>query len=298
MADPIQIRDLLRRVRRIHIRSRREVAEYLAGSFRSAFRGPGIEFREVRPYRAGDGVERIDWNVSARRGSLHVKTFEEERELCVLLLVDRSASTAFGSRSAGKCDVMAEFCGLVAYSAVVNHDRVGLVLFSDRVEKYLPPRRSENQVLRILRELLLPPEEGRGTSIGAALDFLGRVHRKRAVVFLLSDFLDQGYEARLPPAARRHDLVAVRVWDPRERTLPPGGVLRLRDLETGRVFHADLSNGRVREAYAQAAAERERALRKGLASRGVDLLEIEAGDAPAVKLAAFFQARSRRRGRT
>ncbi len=295
MPRSLDIRDLLKRVRRIHLQSRMAVAEFMAGQFRSTFKGTGIEFDEVRDYQSGDAADRIDWNVTARTGSLHIKSYVEERELCVYFLVDASASNAFGSGEVFKSEAVAEFCALVGFSAVQSNDRVGLVLFTDRVERHVWPRKGTRHGLRILRDVLFFRPAGRGTSIRAALDYLVQVRRRRAIVFLLSDFLDRGYEPSLELAARRHDLIAVGVSDPRERILAGGGLVRLEDLETGQEGLVDLGSKALGEQYARAAEQRACDLRKKMASLGVDLLEIEAGAPQAARIRAFFRKRMMRR---
>jgi uncharacterized protein (DUF58 family) len=300
----MDVRDLLRRVRRLELSTRRPVRGTLSGRYRSVFKGRGMSFADVRPYEPGDEVRAIDWNVTARRGELHVKRFAEERELTVMLAVDLSGSTDFGSARRTKREAAAEVAALVAMSAVASGDRVGLLLFTSAVERFIPPRRGRRHALRALSELLRHDPGSAGTDIGAALAFLRRVQRRTATVFLLSDFADSRREAAAEPpawtralaaAARRHDLVPVVVTDRAEEDPPRSGSTLLEDPETGAVVRLDLSNGRVREALARVrageAAARERAFRKiGLAAVRVDA----AAEDVARPLVEFLSARARR----
>ncbi|HBD97773.1 MAG TPA: DUF58 domain-containing protein, partial [Gemmatimonadetes bacterium] len=225
-------REILKKVRRIEISTRGLVNEVLSGEYHSVFKGRGMNFAEVREYQYGDDIRSIDWNVTARTGSPFVKVFEEERELTVMLVVDVSASGDFGTQERLKGEVAVEICALLAFSAIKNNDKVGLIIFSDHVEKFVPPSKGKRHVLRVLRELLYHRPEGRGTDITAALDYLNHVQRKRAVTFLVSDFRDAGFEKSLAVAGRRHDMIAVRVGDLREREIPSVGLLELEDPET------------------------------------------------------------------
>ncbi len=299
-------RDLIQWVRRIEIATRRAVEDRLSGRYHSVFKGRGIAFAEVRPYQPGDEVRSIDWNVSARTGHLHVKRFEEERELTVMLLCDASGSAAFGSRERTKAEVAAEIAALVALSAVANGDRIGLVLFTDRVERFVPPRKGRRHALRIVSEILQARPVGRRTDVGGALQFLRRALRRRVVAFVLSDFQDAArtegvpvfrFERALRIAARKHDVVPVRISDALEREVPPLGVAWLEDPETGEAFRADLSDGRVREALAEAVRAEDEALSRLFARISLDAALVRADDADYVRpLLAFFDARSRRHG--
>src|SRR5437763_8081459 len=226
-------REVIRQIRRLQLRARRAVEDLLGGEYHSVFKGTGIAFEEVREYQPGDDIRTIDWNVTARIGHPFIKRFVEERELTVMLLVDCSGSQRFGSGFQQKRDVAAELAALLAFSAVSNNDKVGLVAFTDRVERYVPPRKGTSHVLRLIRDILYFQPTRRATSIREALDFLSRVRHRRAIVFLLSDFLDQGYERLLKRTGRHHDLVLVRISDPREEELPAVGLLELEDAETG-----------------------------------------------------------------
>lgn len=290
--------ELIRRVRRIEIRTRRLVAETLAGTYISAFRGRGMEFTEVREYQPGEDVRTIDWNVTARcsrpERKLYVKVHSEERELTVLLLVDMSGSGSFGTGDRLKREVLAEIAALLAFAAIRNRDRVGLIRFSDRVERFVPPRRGRIHALRVVRDILAPPEEGRGTDLAGALTFLRRVQRRPAVVFLLSDMIAPSFERELRLLSRRHDIVAVEVFDPAELALPPAGLVTLEDPETGRRRLFDLSTPRLRDTLRQSAQMRREHLKQVLARSGVDLVEIDAAASYERPLLRYFHARAAR----
>ena len=290
-------RDILRRVRRLEIRTRRLVEESLAGSYHSVFKGRGMEFAEVREYEPGDDIRTIDWNVSARMGHPFVKKFTEERELTVVLAVDASGSERFGTAESTKAALAAEVGALVAFSAIRNGDRVGLLLFTDKVETFVPPRKGREHGLRVLRDLLAFEPDGRGTSIAGALETLRRAVPKRAVVFLLSDFQDAGFESTLRVVARKHDVVAIAVSDPREAVLPDVGLVAIEDPETGDRAVLDTSSPRVRRAYAQRAEAARAASRAALARTGVDVLELSTGEPYDRPLVRFFRERARRVGR-
>jgi uncharacterized protein (DUF58 family) len=289
-----QTAELLSTIGRIRIRTRKTVFDLLAGPYRSAFRGAGMEFDAVREYVEGDDLRVVDWNVTARTGSPFVKTFREERERTVLLLADVSASTAFGSGRQDKASLAAEFCAVLALSAAGSQDRVGLVAFSDRIEHRVPARRGTRHALRVVRDVLSLEASGGKTDINAALEHLVRMKVKRAVVFLVSDFRDEGFEKNLMTAARRHDLVAVKVADQREKELPSCGLVRLRDPETGRACIVDAGSAAVRERFAAAAGRRDNALRALCARCGIDLLEIKTDEPFGAPLREFMQRRGRR----
>ena len=287
--------ELLKKIRRIEIRSRRLVNSLFLGEYHAVFRGRGIEFSEVREYQPGDEVRTIDWNVTARMGAPYVKKFVEERELTVMLAVDVSASDAFGSAGQSKREVAAEVGALLAFSAIRNNDKVGLVAFSDRIERYVPPKKGPRHVLRVVRELLFLQPQGRRTSIGGAVEFLRRVLGRRSVVFLFSDFQDRGYESGLRVLARRHDLTAIVLSDPREWELPAVGLVELEDAETGAHILVDTSDRRVRTLYAARAAALRDERRRILASMQVDQIELETGVSYVEPLIVYFR---RRAGRT
>ncbi len=288
-------KELAKKIRYLQIRSNRTVNDVLAGEYKSAFRGAGMEFDEVREYQPGDEVRSIDWNVTARQGKPFVKRFHEERELTVIFVVDLSASGRFGSGSRSKNDVSAELCALLSFSAVKSNDKVGLILFTDQVERFIPPGKGITHALRIIREVLGFSPQGRQTDIAAALDFLGKVVRRRAVVFLISDFLSVGYEKPLRMLSRRHDLIAVTISDLREREMPALGLLELEDAETGECYLIDTASAMVRENYSRLATEQQNALRTQLRSLGVDQLEVDTEREYQQALAVFFRRRERLR---
>lgn len=286
--------ELLQKIRRIEIRARRLVANLFLGEYHSVFRGRGLEFSEVREYQPGDDVRSIDWNVTARMGTPYVKKYVEERELTVLLVVDVSASETFGTGAQTKGEVAAEVAALLAFAAVANNDRIGLLTFSDRIEKFVPPRKGSQHVLRIVRELLYARPQGRGTDIAGALAYLTRVARRRSIIFLISDFLDRGFEGALRVAVQRHDLVAISLTDPRELSLPPLGLLELEDAETGQPLLLDTEDRETRRQYALAAAQRREERQQFLRSMAVDEVAIATDRSYVQPLMAFFQARARR----
>ena len=286
--------DLLRKVHRIEIRVRRLLNTTFLGEYHSVFRGQGIEFSEVREYIPGDDIRSIDWNVTARMGYPFVKQFVEERELTVLLVVDVSASGAYGSTGQSKIEVAAEIAALLAFSAIRNNDRVGLVAFTDQVEKYLPPRKGREHVLRVIRELLWVRPRGRGTDIASALAYVNRVQRRRSVVFLISDFLAGGYEATLRVTNRRHDVVAIAITDPREVELPDAALVALEDAETGALVTIDAGNPATRDEYHRLAAEMLRQRDRVFQSVKVDRVDVATDQSYVEPLAEFFKARTRR----
>ncbi len=300
--DASRTREILSRVRKLEIRTRRLVEETMAGQYHSVFKGRGMDFEEVREYLPGDEVRTIDWNVTARTGRPFVKKFTEERELTLLLLVDLSASGSFGSGARSKRELAAEVASVLAFSAIRNNDKVGLVLFTDRVEKFIPPAKGKGHVLRVVREILFFEPEHTGTDLVAAIEFANRVVRRRAVTFLISDFLLPGWESGLPDAVkralglvnRRHDLVALATTDPRERELPDVGFVTLEDAETGEQLEVDTSYAGLRQRYAEAAASHAEALRHALRGCGVDLLELRTEEPYLPALQRFFRGRVRR----
>jgi uncharacterized protein (DUF58 family) len=286
--------EILRKVRRIEIITKRLVNDVFAGEYHSVFKGRGIEFAEVREYTPGDDVRTIDWNVTARMRRPYVKRYMEERELTVMLLVDMSGSLRFGSGEQFKSEILAEICSLLAFSAIRNHDKVGLLLFTDRIEKYVRPQKGRKHVLRVIREALYYQPQGRRTDLQRALEYLGHVLRRRAVVFLLSDFRDRGYERALTVANRKHDVVAVTVTDPREEELPPAGLVELQEAETGEVLLIDSSSRRWREAFAaQVAAERQHRAQT-LAHARVDAIHVRCGESYVKPFVRFFDERAKR----
>jgi uncharacterized protein (DUF58 family) len=287
-------REMIRRIRRIEIRTRRLVNESLAGEYHSVFRGRGMEFSEVREYQIGDDIRNIDWNVTSRMGHPYVKKFIEERELTVALLVDASASRDFGSVSRVKGDITAEVSALLAFSAIQNNDRVGLLEFTSQVEKYVPPKKGRTHVLRVIRELVYGQPASQGTDIGMALEYAMRVFRKRSVMFLISDFMAEGYEKQLKRAAKKHDLIAIVIGDPREESLPEVGLLELEDAETGELIVIDTSDPSLREAYRMRAGLRREHRTKLFRKLGMDHIDLWTDRVYDIPLMRFFEARARR----
>lgn len=287
--------ELAKKIRAIQIYSTKAVNDILAGEYESVFKGRGMEFDEVREYAAGDDVRTIDWNVTARTGIPHVKRYVEERELTVLFVVDLSASGRFGSKDRTKNEVAAELCALLAFSAIKNNDKVGLAIFTDGIELFIPPQKGVTHVLRLIRELLSFTPRQRGTDISKALDYVGRVLRRRAVVFLVSDFLAPDFSRPMRILARRHDLIAVSVADPREQELPDVGLLALSDAETGATRIVDTGSARVRERYASLAREQTSRLAQLFASMRVDHIALLVGRDYVRDLIRFFKTRERRR---
>ncbi len=285
----------LEKIRRLHIRSRVTVDTLLQGGYRSAFRGQGMEFEEVREYTPGDETKRIDWNVTARRGAPYVKLYREERELSMMILVDMSASGLFGSRGTAKRDKILECAGTLGFSAIHGRDRVGAILFSDHIESYLPPRRGASAVWHLIRDIFLFRPSRRGTDLEEALNYLGRVQSRRSVVFIISDFLAQGYEKALRVAARKHDVIGVHITDPAEGKLPPRGIITLKDMETHRTVQVDARDARDAWNYEKKCALQREAACKIFESSGVERLEINTTESVGTALSVFFSCRERRR---
>ena len=293
--------ELARQIRFIQIFTNRAVNDILAGEYQSVFKGRGMEFDEVREYQPGDDVRTIDWNVTARSGHPFVKRYVEERELTVLLAVDVSASGLFGSVAKRKSEVAAELCALLAFSAIKNNDKVGLLLFSHRIERFIPPRKGGSHVLRIIREVLGYQPQGRGTDLAQALEYLGKVARKRGVVFLLSDFLAADFKKPLALLARRHDLIAISIADRRELTIPALGLLELLDAESGESRVIDSSDPLFQARFAEMGRQRQKGLATLFGSLSVDHIPIvlELGETKEVghinELVRFFKRREARR---
>jgi uncharacterized protein (DUF58 family) len=294
-------RDLIKKVRRLDIATRRAVQSQLAGSYHSAFKGRGMAFADVRPYQIGDDWRAVDWNVTARSGTLHVKQFVEERELVVLLLVDLSGSLNFSTRAMQKRELAAQLAALIGFSAIRNRDKVGLLLFSDRIESYLPPKQGRSHGLRVVREILGHQAQGRGTRLDVALEFAARVVRHGTALFVVSDFLTDGNDARLERglrvAAVRHDLVALEVVDRFEDALPDVGLLEVRDLESGATALVDTHSQYGRDQYAEYQALRRHEVAARFARLGIDHLRIRTDEDPVGPLVSFFAARRRRAAR-
>lgn len=288
-------KELAKQIRAIQIHTSKVVNDVLAGEYQSVFKGRGMEFDEVREYQVGDDVRSIDWNVTARSGRPYVKRFREERELTVVFLVDLSASGSFGSIKQPKNELAAELCALLAFAATKNNDKVGLMVFTDHVEMFIPAKKGTRHVLRVIREILSFRPQRTQTDITMALDYLGRVQPRRAVVFLISDFQAEGYERSLRVLGRRHDVIAVSITDPREKSLPDVGLIELEDAETGETVLIDTGSREVRSRYQHLSLERVEGLRDLLRSMDIDQIGVETGRPYIRDLMAFFKNRERRR---
>lgn len=312
-------REILKKIRMVELRTRRLVSESLAGQYHSVFKGQGMNFDEVREYQPGDDVRTIDWNVTARMNHPFIKKFVEERELTVMLVVDLSGSGLFGSIQQSKRELAAEIASVLAFSALRNNDKVGLILFTDKVEKFIPPRKGRHHILRVVREILFFEPENRGTDLNHALEFLGRVTSHRAIVVILSDFLGQTVPTRMDIAShlkrnvvlsdtlaqssltalrqanRRHDVVAVQVLDRFEMELPALGYVVLKDAETGEVFEINTGDERKRTAFARRQQQFRVDLEKLFHSAGIDFIQLRTDQPYAAALGRFFEARERRR---
>ncbi len=287
-------KELAKKIRYLQIRTSKAVNDVLAGQYESVFKGRGMEFEEVREYQPGDEIRTIDWNVTARMGRPYVKRFVEERELTVIFLVDLSASGTFGSVRQTKNEVAAELCALLAFSAVKNNDKVGLIVFTNAVEMFIPPKKGVTHVLRVIRALLyFRPQQVR-TNIAEGLDYLGHVTSNRCVVFLISDFQGEDFEKPMRVLGKRHDLVAMTVVDPREVRMPNVGLLELEDVESGEIITVDTGSPKIRRQYEQLGRERASRLKELFASMGVDQIKISTGEDYVRDLVRFFLARERR----
>lgn len=290
-------RELFRKIRHVEVRTRGLVDDVFGGEYHSAFKGSGIEFAEVRPYQFGDDVRSIDWNVSARQGEPYVKLFDEEREQTLLLVVDVSASENFGSGETAKRDLAAEVSAVLGFSAIRNSDKVGLLLFSDHVERFVPPKKGKRHVLRVLRDVFIHQATGTGTDLGEALRHAARFLRRRSIVILVSDFLapPESYEKALKTLAQKHDVVAIRVVDPREEVLPSVGLVHVSDPETGHTALVDTSSAAVRKAFAARAADRAATAEATLRRARVDHVTARTDEDYADPLVTFFRQRNRGR---
>jgi uncharacterized protein (DUF58 family) len=285
--------ELIKKVRRVEIKTRRLTRNLFTGGYHSAFKGRGMSFSEVRQYQFGDDIRAIDWNVTARTGEPHVKIFEEERELTVMLLVDVSGSSFFGSTGQYKQELLTEICALLSFSADSNNDKVGLLLFSDKNELYIAPKKGRQHTLRIIRELLNVQPCERGTDLAGALQYTHNVLKKRSVCFVLSDFWAHDYDAALRVLARRHDCIGVHCWDPRERKMPDVGLLRVRDAESGQQVWMDTTDPAIRAHYAERFDENRDYAARAFRHAGADFLSLQTTDSYASALLRFFEQRSR-----
>ena len=299
--------DIIKKVRRLEIRTRRLVTDSVTGAYYSSFKGRGMDFEEVREYAIGDDVRTIDWNVSAKMDRPFVKVFREERELTIMLLIDLSASGIFGSVEQSKRERAAEIASVIAFSASQNNDKVGLLLYTDEVEHYIPPKKGRRHILRVIRDILFFKPRGKGTNHKTVLDYLNRVQRRKSVVFLISDFLDSDESAKQAPATsgdqlfatlalthQRHDLVSIALSDPREYELPEVGLITLEDAETGEMVEIDTSNRSTRERYAQLAKERRERFQTGMRKKGLDWIEAQTDQPYLPALRQLFARRASR----
>lgn len=291
--------NLIEQVRKIEITAKRLAADAFAGEYQSLFKGRGMEFEDVRPYIPGDDTRRIDWNVTARMASPYVRRYREERELTVMLMVDASASADFGTRGRFKRELAAELAAVLSIAATSNNDRVGLLMFTDRVERIVPPRKGRRHVLRIVRDLLAFAPSGKGTDIETALDAANLILKRRSIVFLISDFIapPESYRRSLSAAARRHDLVAFDLQDPAEREIPRIGIVALEDAETGELVWADTDDEEWRQSFQSESAARDGEKAAALSSVGVDRIALETGREYVSALNDFFRRRANKRGR-
>ena len=288
-------REVLKKVRLIEIKTRGVVDELFSGEYHSVFKGRGIEFAEVREYQFGDDVRLIDWNVSARLGHPYMKVFQEERELIVILMIDLSASGEFGTLKQTKNELAAEISAVLAFSALKNNDKVGLILFTDRIELFVPPKKGKSHILRLLREMLFFQPQGKGTDISNALEYLNKVMKKKAIVFLISDFWDQDFDTGLKIAGRRHDFIALRLTDRREHELPEGGLLEITDPETGERMVVDLKAAGFRSAFREAVGRNFSQLRDKFKRYNVDYIEVDTSGDYIDSLVRFFKMRGKKR---
>ncbi|MBU1101459.1 MAG: DUF58 domain-containing protein [Bacteroidetes bacterium] len=287
-------RELLKQVRQIEIRTRGIVNEVFSGEYHSVFKGRGMEFSEVREYQIGDDIRSIDWNVSARMGHPYIKVFEEERELTVMLIVDMSGSLVFGTVEKTKQRIAAELSAILAFSAMKNNDKVGLILFTDRIEKFVPPRKGRSHVLRIIRELLSFEPQGNTTDLKTALEYFNHTIKKKSIAFLISDFIDDGYNKILKIVGRKHDLIGVILKDPREEDLPDAGLIKFRDAETGIVRYIDSSNKHVQDYFNDYISQRDEQRKQLFISSRLDSIVINAGESYIKPLVNFFKLREKR----
>jgi len=287
--------ELIKKVRKVEIKTRGLSSHVFSGEYHSAFKGRGMSFSEVREYAYGDDVRNIDWNVTARTGDAHIKVFEEERELTVMLLVDVSASSVFGTGDRFKNDVITEMAAVMAFSAISNNDKVGAILFSDKIEKYIPPKKGKQSILRIIRELLYSSPENKKTDISQALIYLNNIQKKRSIAFLFSDFRNKGYVQALKVAGKKHDIIGVKVYDQAERTLPKIGLIHVQDAESGQAGIVDTDNKNIRKAYEDRFLEFEDNFKESFAAAKSDIITFEANDDYIQAMHVFFKNRTRRR---
>jgi uncharacterized protein (DUF58 family) len=286
---------LLKKVRKIEIKTKGLSNHIFAGEYHTAFKGKGMAFSEVREYQPGDDIRSIDWNVTARYNSPFVKVFEEEREMTVMLLIDVSASGNFGTQEQFKRELATELAAILAFSAINNNDKVGVIFFTDKVEQFIPPKKGKSHILRIIREVLAFEPTGKGTDIAGALEYFSAVIKKRSICFILSDFMSKEFDRPLKIASKKHDLVALRIHDIREDTLPNVGLVPMQDAETEKMLFVDTSSKKVRDNFAKNRAQTNEKLSKLFPASGVDLIDITTGTDYVKPLINFFKTRGKRR---
>lgn len=288
-------KEIFKKIRRIEIKTRRVVNDLFSGEYHSTFKGRGMEFEEVRQYEPGDDIRLIDWNVTARTGYPFIKKFREERELSVIFLVDMSSSGFFGTKERFKEETAAELCALLAFSAIKNNDKVGMIIFTDRIEKFIPPKKGKAHVLRLIREILYFEPVGKKTDIAAGLEYFNRVIKKKSVVFLISDFLSEDYLKPLQIANNKHDIIAVKISDPRELKFENVGLIELEDAETGETVIIDTGSSAFRLDFAQKAETDNFALKRSFRLINIDFIQIVTDQSYIVPLINFFRMREKRR---
>lgn len=293
MTTTDSVYDLLKKVRAVEIKTKSLSADLFSGEYHSAFKGRGMSFSAVRAYTYGDDIRAIDWNVTARTGEPHVKIFEEERELTVILVVDMSGSSFFGTKKQFKSDTITEICATLAFSASRNNDKVGVVFFTDKVEKFIPPKKGKSHILLIIRELLSFKPKGTGTNIAAALEYMNHVVKKRSIVFLLSDFMSDNYATALNISARRHDFICVNLSDVGEINLPALGILPVTDAETGKTSWINTNDARIRNSLMLWRKEKRTYLKTASVKSGADVLDISTDDDYIKALLGFFKKRKK-----
>ncbi len=286
--------DIIKKIKKVHIKSRRQVDTMMAGQYKSVFRGSGMEFEEVREYSPGDEVKTIDWKVSARMGKPFIKLYKEEREVVVMLLVDMSASGKFGTSGRMKLDTAAEIASILAFNAIKNNDKVGVILFTDRVEKYIPPKKGSSHIWRVIKEIFTFKPAYTGTNVDEAVQFLGRVSRKKTISFVISDFVAGNYSKSLKIASKRHEIISVLLSDPGDFNLPKAGILLVEDLESGNIFHIDASDKQSRKQYKQFKDKGYQSSLETMKKADIDCIEVATTDSVADALIKYFRYRERK----
>lgn len=288
----METRELLKKVRKIEIKTKGISKELFSGEYHSAFKGRGMSFSEVRDYQYGDDVRNIEWNVTARTGTPHVKVFEEERELTVMLLVDVSKSSFFGTHLHTRKDLITEICAVLAFSAISNNDKVGMIMFSDQIKQYIPPKKGKKHILRIIRELIDIEPTGETTDISEALRYFNNVVKKKSICFLLSDFYASGYDQALQVASRRHDIIGLHIYDPFEQSLPRAGLIHVRDVETGTMRLIDTNDKATRDYHESQFEEKQTALSRLFSQARADIINLESRESYIIALHRFFKRRA------